>query len=334
MKPRVTKELLFAYFAGQATPFQKQLIEEWGRQAENQEAFFAWLQDYESMHPQYLADVETALEHHRGRMQALSNQDLVTPAPQIRSLPTNRPWLGWLVAASIGVALVGGWVLRDDLLRQTYRTGYGEVRSLVLADGSHVTLNANSTLRVSRFGFGHQTRDVLLTGEATFSVTHTPDDEPFIVRTDKSFEVVVLGTEFVVYNRHQGGRVVLNRGKVQLRYKLGETTRQLTMQPGDQATVNPQGQPQLRQLAKPENTMAWRDSHYVFDATPLTDVARLFEDTYGWQLKFADSTIANWTVSGSFTAQNADELLEPLMHASGLTYTKRANQILITNPAN
>ena len=174
-------------------------------------------------------------------MQLSASQEPAPPAPVLRPMPVSRPWLGWLVAASIGVALVGGWLLRDRLLQQTYTTAFGEIRVLILADGSRVTLNANSTLRVPRFGFGQQTRNVLLTGEAAFSVTHTLDDKPFIVRTGKSFEVVVLGTEFVVYNRHQGGRVVLNRGKVQLRYKQGEATRQLTMQPGDQATMNARG---------------------------------------------------------------------------------------------
>lgn len=331
MKPHVSQELLFAYFAGQATPFQKQLIEEWARQSDNREQFFAWLATYESQHPQYLPEVSRALERHWQRM-AQPTAEVPGPAEAVRMLNSRR-WLGWLAAASVSL-LLGGWLGRDQLLNQTYRTAYGETRTLTLADGSLVTLNSNSTLTLPRFGFGRDTRDVVLAGEAAFSVQHTPDHKRFVVKTDRRFEVVVLGTEFVVYNRQQGGRVVLSRGRVQLRYRDGATTHQLLMKPGDQVTVNQQGTPQLRQLPKPENVLAWRDNRYVFDETPLYEIAQLFSDNYGLHLHFADATLATWTVSGSFTARTADELLETLMEASSLTYTRTANRVIIASPTN
>ena len=104
-----------------------------------------------------------------------------------------------------------------------YKTAFGETRTVTLTDGSQVTLNANSSLRVPRFGFGKRTRDVTLLGEADFSIKHLPDDQRFVVQTDKNFEVVVLGTEFLVNTREKGTKVVLNKGKVRLLYQEGRT---------------------------------------------------------------------------------------------------------------
>jgi ferric-dicitrate binding protein FerR (iron transport regulator) len=333
MQTEITQELLVRYFAGSATPFQKQLIEEWARHPENREQFYAWLEAWEARHPQYLPDVASAQQRHRLRLAnpetTPSNRGVDEPA---RPFFARRRWLSLGLAASLAVLLGGGWVFRETLLNETYATTYGEIRPLTLPDGSRVTLNANSRLWVPRFGFGRRTREVALTGEATFSVVHTPDDQRFIVQTGRNFEVVVLGTEFTVYNRPRGGRVVLNRGKVQLRYGPGTAARQLTMKPGDAVTLDRRGQPQLRRLRQPENTAAWRENRFVFEETTLAEIAQLFKETYGLTLQISDPDLARWTVSGSFTARNADELLESLTQAASLRYTRHADRIVLTVP--
>ncbi|WP_421826079.1 FecR family protein [Larkinella sp.] len=333
MKTQVTKELLFNYFAGRTTAFQKQLIDEWAKDTDNREQFFYWLEIWESQHPQYVADVQTALDRHQMRMTQDPQED--EPAGVDRAIPMiHLPWFRWVAAASVALLVGSGWVYRDDLMNEKYTTTYGETRQLTLADGSEVTLNANSTLKVPRFGFGYQTRDVALSGEATFSVTHTTDDQRFVVKTNRNFEVVVLGTEFTVYNRERGGKVVLNKGKVQLRYQEGQSPRQLMMKPGDLVTLNRRdGQVQLRKLSQPENASAWRENRFVFEETTLEEITHLFKENYGLVLEITDPKLAKWTVSGSFTARNAEELLESLMEGSALTYKRTGNHIVIPNPA-
>jgi len=335
MKNEVTQELLFRYFEGSATAFQKQLIDAWAKIPENREQFYAHLEAWEAQNPQYLPDVAEALRRHRTRRERHAGEAearLALPAEPRRPFFPLRGWLTWGVAASLAVLLGCGWAFRENLLYRTYATAYGETRTLTLPDGSRVTLNANSRLRCPRFGFGSRTREVTLAGEATFSVVHTPDDRRFIVKTNRHFEVVVLGTEFAVYTRNRGGRVVLSRGKVQLRYDEGATTRQLTMKPGDAVLVDRRGQVRLRHLRKPENWAAWRENRFVFEETTLAEIADLFEETYGLHLSIPDSSLARWTVSGSFTARNADQLLESLTEAASLRYTRRADGIVLSPP--
>lgn len=333
MESQVTKETLFNYFAGKATVFQKQMIDEWAKTPQNREVFFAYLAQWEGENPQYTPNAQAALQRHQERIARQINlQDEVQPIQPKSYFQRRLPSMMW-AASIIFVMVVGAWVFRENITFKTYQTGYGETQSLALVDGSQVVLNANSSLKVPRFGFGNQTREVLLTGEASFVVTHKTDNQKFVVKTHQNFDVVVLGTEFVVSTRSRGAKVVLNKGKVQLRYQQGNTQRQLMMKPGDLVTLDAKKGTQLRKIAQPENHAAWKNHRFVFEETTLAEVAQLFEDNFGIQMEIPEADLAQWTLSGSFTAKNAEELIETLTEASNLSFYKKDNKIIITtNP--
>ena len=57
----------------------------------------------------------------------------------------------------------------------------------------------------------------------------------------------MLGTEFLVNTREKAKKVVLNKGKVQLLYQEGETSKQLMMKPGNLVTFDQTGRVSLKQ---------------------------------------------------------------------------------------
>ena len=334
MKTQVSKESLLNYFAGRATALQKQAIDEWVKDEENRELFFIQLAMWESQNPQFIADDSQALERHRQRM---LDGNITRLAPQLVTSeePTTR-WLNstgfrWMMAASISVILLlSGLYFKDNLLFSTYSTSFGQTRLVKLSDGSQITLNANSSLRVPRFGFGHKNRRVRLMGEADFSIKHLPDHQNFVVQTDKNFEVVVLGTEFMVNTREKTKKVVLNKGKVQLLYQEGKASKQLTMKPGNLVTFDTKGRVSLKETVKPENFTSWKEHRFVFDGTTLAEIGSLFKENYGIELQIPDKTLAQWTISGAFKAYSADELIETLASASNLAYRQQGDTIVIT----
>ncbi|WP_332368062.1 FecR family protein [Spirosoma telluris] len=255
MKNQVSKETLFNYFAGGATALQKQLIDEWAKDETNREQFFECLAMWENQDPQFIADANMALMRHQQRIKNYTidetNQpELGAAEPALHSLKST--WFRWMMAASVGIILLlSGLFFKEELLFKTYSTEFGETSTIMLNDGSQVTLNANSTLRVPRFGFGQKTREVVLVGEADFSIKHMPDHQHFVVQTNKNFEVVVLGTEFLVNTRETGKKVVLNKGKVRLLYQEGKTSKQLTMKPGNLVTFDNEGHVRIKQTPKP-----------------------------------------------------------------------------------
>lgn len=332
MNAEINKEFIFNYLSGKTSALQKQTVDEWIKNPDNEELFYKWLVEYEYRHPQYLTDLPEAVERfHTYADQFDTNPTFTFPTAEA-PLSARRNFGMWMMAASLIVGLVfGGWFLRNDFMYQTHTTAFGETKSLQLSDNTKVILNANSSLRVPRFGFGSTSREVLLTGEANFAVTHTPNHQKFIVKTEKGVEVVVLGTEFTVYSRQQTAKVVLNKGKVQLRYREGETQKQVMMKPGDLVTLD-QGNHLNREVTKqPEKYAAWKDHRFVFDDTTLEEFAKIMDENYGIQVIIKDENLSKRTLVGSFRAENAEELLGIISEIFNIKIVKTGNAVILSD---
>lgn len=330
MKDSINKELIFNYFSGNATALEKDLIDRWSTNPQAREQLFIWLMEWENQNIQYQADVEQAITRHFTRIDEnpVETDDQRAVSRPILTLPKGR---SWLVAATVTLLLLSaGWLARDHVRYEIYTTNFGQIQRLELPDGSKVVLNANSTLRVPRFGFGKTTREVYMTGEADFAITHTATHQKFIVHTEKNFDVEVLGTEFNVYARPRRSRVVLNKGKVKLHYRKGSEADQIVMRPGELVTFDTPGRASVKKIANPANYSAWKAHRFVFENESLREVCDLFEDNFGLKINIPDSTLAAQTISGSFTALNAEELFEILADDSGLSYSRSGDGKIIT----
>lgn len=325
MSNEISREMLFNYFDSKATTLEKRRIDEWAKDPQNKELFYEYLAQWESLNIQYISDVDAAIRRHQRRLEIVQVQDDTNNAPNT----SRRSFTKLSIAASfLLAALIVGYLAKDRVLYKTLTTSYGETKSVLLEDGSKVILNTNSNLTIPRFGFGDYTRNVSLKGEANFSVAHMPGNQKFVVKTPDGPDVVVLGTEFTVYNRPHQFKVVLSKGKIQLNYKENQRSKNLIMRAGELVTINSKGKAVLKKTVDPEIFSAWKDNRYVFEHTSLQDICTLFKEDFGLTIEIADPEISSWAVSGTFKASNAQELLEALAESSGLVY-KRENQKVI-----
>jgi ferric-dicitrate binding protein FerR (iron transport regulator) len=196
-----------------------------------------------------------------------------------------------------------------------------------LDDGTKVILNQNSSLKIHRWGFTKNKREVFLIGEAKFFVTHTKNNERFVVKTDKNFEVVVLGTEFAVSSRTRGAKVILNKGKVLLNYEEGKKTKHLLMKPGDYVLFNKQNTASLNTFSEKQYLSIWQEKRFVFNKTSLKDVAIMLEETYGLKVKVFGVDLANRKLMGSFQAENLDELLNTISELLRINVIRQNNEV-------
>ncbi|WP_080057961.1 FecR family protein [Spirosoma aerolatum] len=330
MKPATMRETLFEHFAGRSTALQRTMIADWLQEPANQTQYVAWLDEWEQQHLQYLADEDTAFHQLTSRIEAWKQQQ--QPVYEPDQLPTirpliSRPW--WLAAAVVTLCLLaGGYAGREKLLYQTVETAFGETRQVILPDGSQVTLNAHSSLRIPRFGFVNKTRAVWLTGEAAFSVKHTLTHQRFVVHTNRGVEVEVLGTEFDVYDRPGGTKVVLSKGAIQLNYtNTAKPIRQLRLKPGDAVQVDSAGHLTQTHTAEPEISTAWLNHRFVFKSTSVREIAELLRDTYNLRVVLKNSDLASRTVTGSFEANNADEFLQVVAELLEINYKQKDNTV-------
>ena len=323
MKNQLSKEQLFEHFDGKSSLMLKQEIEAWLQNPTNEEQYYSWLEDWERQHIFWKPDTEDAYQSFRGRIE---NSEIAIENEAIKSW-----WRGkWAMSAAASIVLLlSAYVFRNDLVNKNYTSDFGAMQQIKLEDGTVVTLNSNSTLSVPRFGFGQNTREVQLKGEAYFSVTHTPSSQKFVVKTDENYTVEVLGTEFSVKNRNHGMRVVLDKGKVKVRYD--NTKEAITMKPGDLVTLEQNGVARLEKLAEPKKYSAWRVHKFVFEKTKLSDVAILLQDNFGLKVTIASPELMNKSISGEIEARTADELLTAITEIFDLKIIKTDNTIIFKN---
>lgn len=324
----VTKDLILKSFDGRTTPLQRALLVDWLNEPANVEQYYEWLEEWERANPQFLPNEVLAFERSL-RHPGSDSKPLVQTEDRI-------PWRRWLLAASVLLALLTGgiWLLREPLFYVHHQTAFGELRTLTLPDGSQVTLNANTQLRLPRWRFGSKTREVWLTGEAEFSVRHLLSNHPFLVHTPDGLTVRVLGTEFVVYSRARGSKVALTKGSVQLQADQHGLTKPLTIKPGDVVTLSDKGRFTLSHQQSASTYTAWKDHQFVFKNTPLTDVAEQIAEQFGVTVEVPDTTLSQSKIGGTFRAQSAPELLGVIaqMLNAHVNKTGRQRYRLSVNP--
>lgn len=252
----------------------------------------------------------------------------------------------WAIAASVAVMATlistGLWLLTGREGR-TYSTGIGEQRTLLLADGSTITLNALTTVRVR---MTPQARQItLIRGQADFHDVNEPD-RPFIVRSGNS-SVRAIGTKFDVDKEPDRTVVTVLEGQVavanslawiesigrrQLLRDLAQPTSNLQavlVPAGEQVTVMARNIPAPTQVDLRAVT-AWMRRRLVFNDTPLEEVARQFNRYGNRRLVIADPSLRTVGVSGSYSASDPDALIGFLRSQPTLHVLQRGNEVLVT----
>lgn len=232
----------------------------------------------------------------------------------------------WYYVAAAVVFLMTAWAVLWTISQQErkvfYATRYGETRKIILPDQSEVMLNANSKLYYTKgWGDSPDKREVWLEGEAYFDVAHT-DAKKFIVYTGQA-AVEVLGTSFNVSERRGNTEVILSSGKVALHLEEEKHS----MQAGDKVSYSSQSKKLVKRVVNPDVDTAWRNNLLIFDETPLSDIARILEDNYGYEVKMEHEEFGKQLFNGTIKADQLDLLLEAIAETHSLNIEKQKGRI-------
>lgn len=231
-----------------------------------------------------------------------------TPEPMRVS---RRAVVGWALAA--GAAGVAGFLSWQRLFASdTYATAVGEQRTVPLSDGSIVTLNTSSQVRV-RFSRGERRIDIL-GGQVNFEVARDPA-RPFIVRARNGGEVRALGTVFDVYERAKDVVVTLLEGRVAV--TPGEAADVVELTAGQQVSFGVGQSPERAQIDL-EHAGAWRSRKLVFADTPLAEAIADANRYTRQQIELRAPQLADAKISGTFDAGRNEALAEGLQAYFGL----------------
>ncbi len=257
----------------------------------------------------------------------------VTAAIPTLTVPTNYHHRWLMMAAAVTVLLLVGWLAKPILLPSyiTHQTAYGEVKQVVLPDGTVVDLNANSTLRVATRS-SDEPREAWLTGEAYFHVMPKKNEATeaikFIVHTS-NLDVEVLGTTFNVKNRRGTTDVVLSSGSILLRKQIDQA-QALTMKPGDRVRLHQTDQFEITHVPEPVVYTSWKDKELYFEDQTLAAIQQELADSYNVSLRFADPALANLRFTGSAPTDDLTILLETIQMSFDLTLNHDADGYILT----
>lgn len=185
----------------------------------------------------------------------------------------------------------------------------GYYPSLVLADGSKVWLNSESSINYP-IAFHDKERVVEITGEAYFEVAKNAS-KPFKVKVkDKGMMVEVMGTHFNInaYNDDAEIRTTLLEGSV----KVSANGKTQLLKPGQQASLNTKQEIKVSDDANLEDVVAWKNGKFSFNRQDLVSIMRQVARWYGVNVVFEDQIPGHFvaTVSRNVTVSKLLKILE------------------------
>ena len=269
----------------------------------------------------------------KGRPCAEVVSSIAEPQPAPRQwLACGPVWLSGLAAVTVAVAFTLGWTaLRNDgYIAQTYQTATGQVRNVVLPDGSLVGLNTQTELEW--VGNPRDRRVRLIRGEAYFQVVHDPS-RPFRILLAHS-QVQVLGTRFDVYQMANGDvRVSVISGTVAVEALDNGVdaaplwSRRLTS--GQQIEYSPVGLvADIHTIVAPK-VIRWRQGMLETQGEPLSDFVSDLSRYTTERIVIADPRAATQRVGGAFNVHNIDDTLDRLRRIAPVTVTHENGEVIL-----
>ena len=217
-------------------------------------------------------------------------------------------------AAAVLVIIVTGLLVWQARQTDVYTTHAGERRVVTLADGSRITLDSRTEVRVH---YTPQARELeLASGQARFAVA---DDvtRPFSV-TAGGHKVVAMGTAFNVDMFGSSVVVTLIEGRVVVVAEpvpnvAGPVTLpRLTLDVGEQLILSPSAPPSVEHVSI-ERATSWENDEIVFENDRLASVVARINRYARRPVVITDAATAELRISGVFHTGNVDGFVGTLV---------------------
>ncbi|WP_369977235.1 FecR family protein [Xanthomonas bundabergensis] len=291
------------------------------------------LQRWLAADPAHRAAFESlwALAHDAALLEALAGFDAPTaaqaaPASIPAAAPARRRRRRWpaavALAASLALLVVLLWPwLRPDPAPLLAATAPGQVRVLTLDDGSVLTLNGASRVRVQLRA--HRREVALEAGEVFFDVAHDAQ-RPFEV-TVGTARVRVLGTVFNLARDGATSELSVYSGRVEI---VSSGARQVLAQ-GMRIDAAHDG---LGALARFDPAAGdWREGWLQTAGIPLSRLVERLNRRSPQAIAIADPAVGALQVSGRFRLDQPEQTLAHLARLYPLRIQRTATGITLAN---
>jgi ferric-dicitrate binding protein FerR (iron transport regulator) len=323
--------LLEKYLAGECTPAEKQLVEQW----------YDLVGD-EIRAPKNEADWKTIKAKMWLKVRKQTN---ITEATLIPFYQTSV-FRAVAAACVLVVFCIVFWVYQQPSPRQVAQLINKEysdriewenqaqgAKTVLLSDGSKVQLQSKSRL-ISPKAFTGDVREIKLEGDAFFNIAHNPQ-KPFLVNVG-NVVTKVLGTSFWIRaTENKQIEVAVKTGKVAVFEKKmldKQKDNGVVLTPNHKVTYFAKEQHFVAGLVeKPEIIKADEVVPFAFDFknTALVQVVQTLEKAYGIELFFENELLKNCTLTGNLDGLEMYEKLDVICQSLGATYQVQGTRIVL-----
>ncbi|SIN94898.1 FecR family protein [Chitinophaga niabensis] len=276
------------------------------------------------------------------RLTTLLAAKMNKPIPPVIVTPGKRPYKKWISIAACLLLVIftgAGYLFygkkEKEVSFQEITAARGNKSHVVLPDGSHVWLNADSRLSYSE-DFGRENRTVRLEGEAYFDVTKMAEI-PFLIELGDHMKIRVLGTAFNLKAYKQDSRVEtsLISGSLEVEYSLGETMQKVLLKPMQKLSLQKTEQPGSNKDAlvttavqmtpieyyneeeKVIREVVWKENKLCFDATPFDQVLQQLERWFNIRVVLKDESLKQKIFTAYIKAEDLLEVMDALSRSAG-----------------
>ncbi|MDD1621534.1 MAG: FecR family protein [Methylococcaceae bacterium] len=231
-----------------------------------------------------------------------------TPLHPVRRRFSNQRW----AAAAACLLLTGSWLMTASGWLTRWQadiaTNTGQQRRELLADGSAITLNTDTAVKLDYNGRGRGVR--LLRGEAYFEVQ--PDkNKPFIVSTEQG-TVRVVGTHFTVKSGDTT-QVDVESGIVVCAARQGES-RQLRV--GQHTSIDKSGVATATNVDG-NQAFAWLKGRLIFQDQTLADVIAEIDRYHPGAIVITDARLGQTRITGNYKLDDTAAIVRGLASVAG-----------------
>lgn len=245
------------------------------------------------------------------------------PALQDRN-PRSRNARSWKIAAGLLIVLMGGasgFYFSQNA--NAYHTAVGHTDTIPLRDGSTVTLNTDSKIRVD---LNESERRISLDrGEAFFDVAKD-EQRPFTVVAGAR-RIVAVGTKFSVRRDRDDVVVVVTEGRV----RLEGTAENEQLDAGSVAQTRKSAiSVQKKQAPEVEQMLSWRSGYVTFRETDLVAAVAEFNRYSEQKIRIRDRGIEHIRIGGNFRTDDAETFLWLLENGFPVRVEQLGNEVVLT----
>jgi ferric-dicitrate binding protein FerR (iron transport regulator) len=219
------------------------------------------------------------------------------------------------------------------------------VIDLTLSDGTHVWLNAASSVRYPVAFIGDE-RKVEVTGEAYFEVAKNAS-RPFKVLLSGGQEVEVLGTNFNVnaFDDEPEAKITLLEGSVRVKeaaphplvgVNTNEDKPSVVLKPGQQAllvarenTNNGKNPIEIKNEVDLQDVLAWKNGRFAFEGVGIQEVMRSVARWYDVQVEYQGTPTTQHFRGGISRSADVSQVFKMLETTGVVNFTIQNKKIIV-----